>query len=98
MEETIHELKTWSPFFEAIANEEKTFEVRRNDRDFQVGDILLLREWDPVTDQQPVPKCLCHRLVTYVARPEALRLLFPDWPDNVVVLGLAGVPIPSVEE
>jgi hypothetical protein len=41
-----HKLKTWKEFFWAIANLEKTFEVRRNDRGFKVGDILLLKEWD----------------------------------------------------
>ncbi len=42
-----HELKTWPSFFEALYRGEKTFEVRKNDRDFAVGDVLYLREWDP---------------------------------------------------
>lgn len=42
----IHSLKTWPKFFYAITNDDKCFEYRRDDRDFQVGDVLLLREWD----------------------------------------------------
>ena len=42
-----HELKTWPSFFEAVLSGDKTFEVRRNDRDFAVGDKLVLLEWDP---------------------------------------------------
>lgn len=42
-----HELKTWPVFFESIRNGDKTFEVRKNDRSFQRGDVLWLREWHP---------------------------------------------------
>lgn len=42
-----HELKTWPSFFTAILERRKTFEVRRNDRDFAVGDRLVLKEYDP---------------------------------------------------
>ena len=41
-----HELKIKSCFFREIINCEKTFELRYNDRDYRVGDILLLREYD----------------------------------------------------
>lgn len=41
-----HDLKVWFPYFEAIHSGRKTFELRRNDRDFQCGDELFLREWD----------------------------------------------------
>lgn len=43
----IHELKTWPEFFDAVKRGEKTFEVRRNDRGFQVGDTLRLVRWQP---------------------------------------------------
>lgn len=42
-----HELKCWLPFFQAILDGDKTFEVRKNDRGFQKGDVLRLREFDP---------------------------------------------------
>lgn len=42
-----HSLKTWPSFFDAVADGSKTFEVRRNDRGFCQGDVLLLQRWDP---------------------------------------------------
>ena len=42
-----HELKIWPQFFQAVIDEEKTFEVRKDDRGFRKDDQLLLREWDP---------------------------------------------------
>lgn len=42
-----HELKTWPNPFHAVWQGVKTFEVRRDDRGFKVGDRLLLREYEP---------------------------------------------------
>lgn len=42
-----HELKCWPQYFCAVRANEKKFEVRRDDRGFQKGDTLRLREWDP---------------------------------------------------
>jgi hypothetical protein len=41
-----HELKIWPPYFEAVASGAKTFEIRKDDRGFKVGDVLVLRELD----------------------------------------------------
>jgi len=41
-----HDLKTWPEFFEAIIKGTKTFEIRKNDRFYQVGDTLRLREYN----------------------------------------------------
>jgi len=42
-----HNLKTLPSFYAAIIDGSKTFEVRDNDRDFAVGDKLVLRETEP---------------------------------------------------
>jgi len=42
-----HILKCWPEYFEAIGQGRKTFEVRENDRNYQEGDSLELREFEP---------------------------------------------------
>ncbi len=42
-----HELKTWSSVFQAVWDGKKTFEWRKNDRDYQEGDELILKEYYP---------------------------------------------------
>jgi Domain of unknown function (DUF3850) len=44
---TEHALKTLGPYWEAVASGAKNFEVRRDDRGFQRGDVLVLQ---PVTE------------------------------------------------
>ncbi|MGX9980664.1 DUF3850 domain-containing protein [Methylobacterium fujisawaense] len=39
---TIHHLKTLPTYFDAVERGEKTFEIRRDDRGFQKGDIVRL--------------------------------------------------------
>lgn len=45
----IHDLKCLPEYFERLLDGSKTFEVRRNDRGIQLGDELLIREWEPGT-------------------------------------------------
>lgn len=44
-----HKVKSWTWFFQAISKGDKLHDLRKNDRDFKVGDTLLLQEYDPVT-------------------------------------------------
>lgn len=41
-----HNLKTLPKFYQPIIEERKPFEIRKNDRDFQTGDNVILNEWD----------------------------------------------------
>jgi Domain of unknown function (DUF3850) len=47
-----HFLKCWPQFMPRIASGQKTFEIRKNDRDYQVGDTLRLYEFTPNTTVQ----------------------------------------------
>ena len=40
-----HELKIWPEYFDPVEAGLKTFEIRKNDRGFAMGDRLLLREF-----------------------------------------------------
>lgn len=42
----IHELKIESQYFKEVINGKKTFEIRKNDRNFKVGDLVKLKEID----------------------------------------------------
>lgn len=46
MDDRRHKLKLAKMFFEDVRLGRKTFELRKNDRDYQIGDILELREMD----------------------------------------------------
>ena len=65
-----HELKTWPEFFQAVIDNKKKFEVRKNDRNFKAGDVLRLREWNPQWDNDPVTEQYtgryCYVMVCYV--------------------------------
>lgn len=42
----LHALKTEQEFFALVSKTSKTFDVRKNDRPFQVNDDICLQEWD----------------------------------------------------
>lgn len=66
----VHELKTWSIYFNLIKSGEKPFELRKNDRGFLVGHELLLREYDPLT--QSYTGQTLRRKISYILQdPEA---------------------------
>lgn len=43
----LHTLLCWPPYFGFILEGIKTFEIRKNDRNFKEGDYLRLREYNP---------------------------------------------------
>lgn len=66
-----HELKMIPVFFQPAWDGEKPFEIRRNDRMYQKGDTLRLREYDsnPMRDCEPEERYTGRMLtvtVTYV--------------------------------
>ena len=66
----VHQLKTLQPYFHDVVSRNKTFEVRKNDRNFKVGDVMMLLEYDPANKDNPGTKgltgmCIIAR-ITYI--------------------------------
>jgi Domain of unknown function (DUF3850) len=53
----VHHIKSWPQYFAPIREGRRTHELRRNDRDFQVGDTMLLEEFDPQTQKYTGETC-----------------------------------------
>lgn len=60
----IHELKIWPVYFREVESLRKKFELRLNDRDFQIGDILFLKEFNP--DGIGYTGRILKRYITYI--------------------------------
>lgn len=59
-----HALKTWTEYYKAVESGEKTFEIRKFDRQFKVGETLLLQEWD--NQKQEYTGKETSRRITYI--------------------------------
>ena len=84
---TTHTLKTWPEFFQPILDRVKTFEIRWDDRAYDVGDFLHLKEWDPGISEgaNRYTGRECLRRVVYLTRHPKFVLL------GHVVMGLGEV-------
>ena len=71
----VHDLKVWPEFFRPLRSGLKTFEIRRNDRDFMVEDILVLREFVPTSTHYTGAAVL--RRIVYILEPGSLPGLAP---------------------
>jgi len=75
----MHQLKTVEPYFSAAERGDKTFEVRKFDRDYRVGDFLTLSHYDPETNK--LGRNVIKR-VTYMLTDA------PYVPEGYVILGM----------
>jgi len=51
MQEYKHELKSWVGLFQPLFDGSKTHDLRVMDRDYKVGDICWVREYNPTTKE-----------------------------------------------
>jgi len=72
---TVHRLKTINPFFTAVWEEGKLFELRLDDRSYEVGDRVLLLEYDKEQNEFS-GRAIC-ATISYILRatdlPEGLK-------------------------
>ena len=64
------EKKVLSKYFQAIINGKKTYELRLADFECKEGDALILREWNPDTEEYTGRKI--EKTVTYVGKTKGL--------------------------
>ena len=72
-----HELKILPQWFDAVANGDKAVELRKNDRDYRVGDTLILQEWD--ADVKTYTGRTVTRLVTHMVLDTEFEGLAPGY-------------------
>lgn len=60
----IHILKTWCEYYKHILDGSKLFEIRKNDRGFKVGDVLVLQEYDK--DKKQFTGEMVSKIITYI--------------------------------
>ena len=75
-----HELKILPQYFQAVWHGTKTFELRKDDRDYQRGDILILREWD---GEKYTGSAICAKVTYILQDAEKYGLM-----DGYVILGI----------
>ncbi len=56
----IYELKQHPEYFEEVISGRKLFEVRKNDRDYKVGDLLALNEYNPESKEYTNRSCVVY--------------------------------------
>lgn len=78
-----HELKSHPHFFEALKRGDKNFEIRRNDRNYQRGDMLTIRGYDPTFGLMLGEPAL-RFVVTYMMNCED----FPAIQPGFVIMGI----------
>jgi len=84
-----HELKTWPDFYAKVRSGEKPFEVRKNDRDFKVGDVLHLHEWSP---EKGYSGNSMQIEITYILNDSKWGIL-----PGTVIMGLSRLPIATID-
>jgi hypothetical protein len=77
MTKQMHEIKTINPYFSDMWNGNKPFEIRREDRGYNLGDVLWSREYNPNDNTYTGREMLCS--VDYMIAPGEFAGLSPGY-------------------
>ena len=61
---TFHQVKSWSHLYDAIVSGVKPYDLRKNDRDYRIGDTLRLSRYDNIGGRFTGE--YCDRKVSYI--------------------------------
>ena len=67
----LHTLKIHPEYFAPVKSGAKTFEIRKADRNYKVGDSIMLEEYDPEAlkmGKLGYTGNVCHKRISYVFR------------------------------
>lgn len=78
----IHYLKILPEYFDAVDDGIKTFEIRKNDRGYRIGDVIELREYIKTSSSgyftgRAVKKRICY-ITDYEQKPGYIVFGFTD--------------------
>jgi len=82
-----HTIKCVQPYFDDVKHGQKPFAIRLNDRNYQVGDTVTLRLFDPVT--QGIKPFSINAEISYVLTD------FEGLKEGLCVFGLKNVKFES---
>lgn len=85
MQKKVHNIKCWCEPFAAVLNGDKTFEYRFNDRDYNVGDVLYLQEWNHISNEYTGRSIL--KEITYILKSGY------GLPDGYCIMSIKNLPV-----
>lgn len=101
----VHELKLDEKYFDLVDTGLKTFEIRKNDRDYRVGDLLALSRYDSenksykrtdFSTRSTIETSSIHRAETILR--EIIFMTDYEQKDGYVVLGISRYETGDVDD
>jgi hypothetical protein len=73
-EPKVHDVKSWCHLFQAFVSGDKLHDLRILDRDYQVGDCLVLREYDKQNEKYTGRNAVAE--ITYITSDQHVHCAF----------------------
>ena len=84
----VHSIKCLPIYYQALISNRKRFEVRKNDRNFQLGDLLHIQEYFPEKKEYSGRSCLVR--VDYILKGLGPSNIIP-LPEDYVIMSISRV-------